>query len=191
MRSALVALAPLAALAAPRAASAQGDAPSGTPVAARQILSLQPLQGVAGVLAMEYERAVASAVTLGAGVTYTNADILGFDELDARYASAEAKVRYYPAERALHGFDVGITAGVVHASARDETDLLGGGDRVSANGVKVGVEIDYTWRLGRTDRLALILGLGGKRIFYTSNGDRFAPIPKPMRKRSRFPRSQL
>jgi hypothetical protein len=62
----------------------------------------------------------------------------------------------------------------VHASARDETDLLGGGDRVSANGVKVGVEIDYTWRLGRTDRLALILGLGGKRIFYTSNGDRFA-----------------
>ena len=107
---------------------------------------------------------------MGVGASYWDLGTLGIDDdgaLDAKYLSGEGKVRYYPAEVPFRGFSIGLTAGGARASFLALDD-----ERLKASGVKVGVEVDYNWLLGRSDRLALALGVGGKRVWYGANGDR-------------------
>jgi hypothetical protein len=168
-----VSVAVLALCLAPAAALAQGDTAAVRPPATpRQVLSVQPIQLMLGVVSGDYERAIGSGLTAGIGASYWDLGTLGIATeglLDVSYLSAEAKVRYYPGEVPFRGFSIGLTAGGAHASYRvlDE-------DRGTANGVKVGAEVDYNWLLGRSERLALALGLGGKRIWYGAAGDRLA-----------------
>ena len=168
-RSALGALALLSAGLFGRDARAQ-DSTAARPESRRprQVLSVQPIMAMIGVLSFDYERAVGDGVTVGVGASYWDTGTLGLDAagvLDARYSSAEAKVRYYPAETVFRGFSLGATLG----GARGSVKLLSE-DRERAGGVKVGVEADYNWLLGRSRRLAMALGVGGKRIFYSASG---------------------
>ena len=132
---------------------------------------MQPLQAIAGIVAADYEHVVGRGFTLGVGASYWDAGIMNLfylDTFDASYSSGEVKLRYYPSEVAFHGVSVGLTVGGSYASFRvlDE--------RFRASGVKIGSEADYNWLLGRSQRLALALGVGAKRIFYSTRGDRLA-----------------
>jgi hypothetical protein len=162
----------LALCAAATAGAAQSATPATSPAAPRQVLSIQPLQAIAGVVSGDYERAIRNGFTLGIGASYWDFGTLAIDDggdLGAKYVSAEVKARYYPSETPFRGFSIGLTGGAAHASFH-----IFDNERESANGVKVGVEADYNWLLGRSDRLAIALGLGGKRIWYGRKGERLA-----------------
>ena len=135
----------------------------------RQVLSFQPIQAIAGLLSADYERAIGGGMTLGVGTSYWDSSTLGIgdDVLDAHYFSAEVKARYYPGERPFRGVSLGLTAGGARASFSDVYD-----DHLKASGAKVGVELDYNWLVSRSDRMAIALGVGGKRVFFGANGER-------------------
>jgi hypothetical protein len=166
--------APLLLCASARDAVAQAPA---TPEPTRppaQVLSFQPLQAIVGVFSGEYERVLRDGFTVGIGASYWDpGPIAGFDggKFDARYVSGEAKLRYYPSEEPFRGFSLGLTAGGARATFEDADD---DDPRQSVSGVKVGVEADYSWLLGRSDHLAVALGLGAKRVFFGAFGKRLA-----------------
>ena len=171
LRAALLSAALLACSASTRAIAqdALRPPPPRPPV---QVLSFQPLQAVVGIFSGDYERALRGGLTLGVGASFWDAGTLaGFDEgdLDAMYLSGEAKLRYYPGEEPFRGFSIGLTAGGARATFEDAND-----PRQSVSGVKVGVEADYSWLLGRSDHVAVALGLGAKRVFFGAFGRRLA-----------------
>lgn len=141
----------------PAAVRAQSAAPAGIP--RRQVLSIQPLGIPALFFSGEYERALDSNVTLGAGASYFSPDELTM-------VGGDVKARFYPGT-ALRGFSVGMTAGYLSVSESydDSCDpTFGGCTDDSVSGLTLGVQLDYQWLLGRQDKYAFALGAGMKRF---------------------------
>jgi hypothetical protein len=119
-----------------------------------QVVSISPLFAMLGFFTGEFERRLSRNATLGVGGSAFELGPFGYRSLDA-------KVRFYPAERALEGFAVGLSAGAIWLSA-DEGGLFSADSHGS--GVVVGTEATYTWLTGRRHNLAFSLGGGLKRI---------------------------
>jgi hypothetical protein len=152
---------------APRSAAAQtADIPR------QQMLSVQPLTTIAGLISADYERAIARpGLTVGAGLSYLSSATvpgLSVDDIDVSYLSLEGKVRYYLGGVALRGFSVGATVGGTSAHVKEDGPISSE-DSGRLSGIKLGTELDYLWRLGRSDRLGLAVGLGAKRVFYSAS----------------------
>jgi hypothetical protein len=107
-----------------------------------------------GFFTGEFERRLTTNATLGLGGSAFELGPFG-------YKSVDAKVRFYPAERALEGFAVGASAGAIWLSA-DEGGLFSADSHGS--GVVVGTEASYTWLTGKRHNLAFSVGGGLKRI---------------------------
>lgn len=164
-------LAALAAGLAPALASAQ-LAPRPARPAVLGTVSINPLGIPFGVAAAEAERTVGTGgVALGVGAFTTIGGDLFDDEY--RYTSAQLKLKYYPAERGLRGFAVGVTAGVAHA--RDVRQVYaydpGSGSftgvqpvRRSATAPTLGAVLDYNFLIGRRQRFLVGLGVGARRV---------------------------
>lgn len=138
----------------------QGPPPGGY----TRAIAINPFGIPLGFVNAEYEAVVGSGVTLGVNGSYSE-DV--FDD-DDDYAAAELKARYYPAERGLRGFAVGL--GVGYARVEQQTSerfFPGGVQRTSrvTDGPALSVSVDYNWLLGRRQRFLVGLGLGAKRIF--------------------------
>ncbi len=119
-----------------------------------QVVSVSPLFAMLGFLTGEFERRVTTNTTLGVSGSAFELGPFG-------YKSVDAKVRFYPAERALEGFAVGLSGGAIWLSA-DEGGLFSAGSQGS--GVVLGTEASYTWLTGKRHNLAFSLGGGLKRI---------------------------
>lgn len=125
--------------------------------------------GLLGILfggfSAEYERAARGELSLGlaAGWTSTALDILAGQD----YSWGEVKARYYPNESAPEGFAFGAAVGVarVESIATGDCFLFCASTDRSATGPTAAITLDYSWLLGRSDRLYIGLGTGGKRIF--------------------------
>ena len=137
-------------------AGAQGEMP-------KQVLSIQPLTAVFGVFSGEYERAAGASVTWGLGATYWGS---GFSGGDARYTSAEFKLRAYPNGVALDGFSVGGAVGFTSVSADDNAGSSG-----SVGGPTVGVLLEYQWLLGPKKEWTFALGVGAKALFINDDNN--------------------
>lgn len=135
------------------ATSATAQTPAAEPY--QQALSINPLGIPFEAFSGEYERAVSPGITFGVGASYFGA----FDEAD--YLSGDAKVRYYPNERAIRGFSIGGSLGFARVSEDDDEFA----DGSSTTGFTLGVILDYNWLLGRSKRFFVGTGLGAKRIF--------------------------
>jgi hypothetical protein len=72
------------------------------------------------------------------------------------YTTFDATGRYYPAEQTPAGFSVGVSVGHVNMD-RGQAD--------ETRGPTIGFILGYNWILGRTDRLAIAVGAGAKRVF--------------------------
>lgn len=123
-------------------------------------ITLNPFAVFAAYFAGDVEHRVSQAFTLGAGAT------LAGGEFDS-YRAMEAKVRYYPAEKALLGFSVAGTIGV--SSGKDE-DCSFNGSQTSCtftrrNRPSVGTELSYQWIVGPSARFVVVTGAGLKRLF--------------------------
>ena len=138
-------------------AQAGGRAP------ATQAISVNPLFVPFGGFVVEYEGAPGSDArpfTLGLSGGYY--DPVGDD--DDTYASAEAKLRYYPGEQAPRGFSVGLTVGM--ARTRDDVCCSERRpERRTTSGATTGVVLDYNWLIGRSRRFFIGTGVGAKRLF--------------------------
>lgn len=119
-----------------------------------QVISISPLFAIFGFYTAEVERRIGTSATLGVGGSAFTLGPLGYRSLDA-------KVRFYPAERALEGFAVGLSAGKIWVSA-DEGGLFAA--RSLESGIAVGSEAMHTWLTGKRRNVALSIGGGLKRI---------------------------
>jgi hypothetical protein len=143
------AVAALMGVAAPAMGQRPAAATSGAP--ASQVVSISPISLVFGILGAEYEKRVGPASSLGASGTY-------YRNREFTYTSGEAKYRYYPQERALEGFGVGLTGGLTRIASRGSTS------DESGTAVSIGFALDYQWLLGPKEHFAVTLGTGARRL---------------------------
>ena len=157
LRTALAVVLPLAA-AAP-SAGAQATAERRDQAVAVNLLGI-PFGWMTG----EYERAVGAGATLGLAGSY-----IGPADEDDNISSVDVKLRYYPAERGLRGFSLGLSAGYVRIEEQGGVVVFPGGvgsttrTRVT-DAPTVGVSADYNWLVGARRRVLVGLGAGAKRI---------------------------
>lgn len=139
-------------LAAPSLGAQQAQRPD-----RRTVITLNPVATVAGFLTGDLESKVSPSVSLGLG---GSAALI--DEFNS-YGAVDAKIRYYPNERALEGFAIAATVGF--ATARDYVYNLNSQsstyERVSRG--TFGTELSYQWLLGPRHRFATVIGVGAKR----------------------------
>lgn len=133
------------------AATPHGDEPA---PAYGQVISVSPLFAMLGFYTGEIERRMTTNATVGLGGSAFSLGPFG-------YKSVDAKVRFYPAERALEGLGVGASAGMIWLSA-DEGGLFS--SPAEGSGIVLGAEASYTWLTGKRHNLAFAIGGGLKRI---------------------------
>lgn len=160
---AMVAVAAPVALGAQRAPS---RASSPLPAAHGQVLSIQPLWSTVGAFAGELERRVSSKWTLGVGGMYFGKELaLHGGSADAKYASGDVKLRYYPGARALRGFSLGAQAGYSRVRGQATDSVTSRSAQGSAGGASMGAALDYSWLLGASDAFYVGVGAGVKALF--------------------------
>lgn len=150
--------------------NARAQSAARTPDSLRTAVAFNPFGIPFGYAQGELERAVGGGVSLGVGGSF-------FDFDDDEFSSAEVKARYYPSERGLRGFSVGLSAGYARIEDRGTQFIFP--DRTESitqviDGPSLGVSIDYNWLLGARRRFLVGVGFGGKRIFTddrNENGD--------------------
>lgn len=147
--------------------------------AVRQAIALNPLALPFGGLSAEYEHVLGeTGFAFGAGGTVALDSRFDLGSSDGDYTSLQGKLKYYPSERGLRGFAVGITAGLVHGRA-DVSDYDSGNGAFCpgntfcsmstsvsrrATAPTVGAVVDYNWVLGPRRRFIVGVGLGARRV---------------------------
>ncbi len=127
-----------------------------------RIVSLNPLALVVlGLVSADYEQTLGSNTSWGGAVEY-------FDWRDRTYFSADAKLRYYIQDRSLDGISVGALVGFTRVDRDEDADAE---ERSARRGsaVSVGFMAENQWLMGSDERLALTVGVGGKRLFFLSD----------------------
>jgi hypothetical protein len=119
-----------------------------------QVISVSPVFALLGFYTGDIERRVTSYATLGLGGSAFTLGPFG-------YKSVDLKARFYPAGRALEGFGVGASAGLIRLSA-DEGGLFSTGS--SGSGMVVGTDATFTRLTGKRHNLAFSIGGGLKRV---------------------------
>ena len=142
----------------PEAAARGDEAP---PSRHRNVVAASPLFAMLGFYTAEYERALPPRASIALG---GSSSAIG----PFSYRSADAKVRFYPGERVLEGFSVGVSAGMIGVSSSTVPRGSGG---FSTSGVAVGTEVGYSWLMGRRGNLAVGVGGGFKRIVRLAGHD--------------------
>ena len=122
------------------------------PLARRGIVTINPFAVIFGGFSGDIELAMTPGFTAALGGTYFGG---GDDDFD--WKSIDLTFRYYPAERAPKGFSVGISGGYI--DLEDEVFGPTGSATTDNTGPTIGFIGGYNWLLGRSERLAIALGL--------------------------------
>jgi hypothetical protein len=127
----------------------------------RTFLGANPLGIPFDVVSVEAETAVAPAATIGAVGSYNDID-------NMRYSTADIRFKYYPAEVAMRGFSVGLSAGWTKFKATDAPCNTVGPcpspNPQTLDAGTLGVLVDYNWTQGPSQRFVVGTGVGAKRI---------------------------
>ena len=108
-------------------------------------------------------------LNMGAGTTGALSATWFPDELD--YTSVDFTFRYYPGEMNPRGFSVGASIG--YLTVEDDDGIVEG------KGPAVGFIGGYNWLLGKSERLAIAVGLGAKRLIVNNDKYPLAPEAAP------------
>ncbi len=139
-------------------AAAQTADTTGAPVR-MQAISILPFHALLGFYAGDFERVVGETATLGIGASHFS---LGDGEDGFTYATAEAKLRYYPSGDPLRGLSFGVTAGPTFVASDDS--FTGEDDSYTAIGV--GFEVARSHIMGTDQRFYYGYGVGAKRLYF-------------------------
>ena len=145
--------------AAPMAAQ---NSPQMSPAAAipqwRSFLGANPLGIPFDIVSIEAETAIAPAATVGIVGSYNDID-------NTRYSTLDGRFKYYPAEVAMRGFSVGLSAGMTKFRGGETFDNFGNSlGFKTLNAGTLGVLVDYNWTQGPSQRFVVGTGVGAKRI---------------------------
>ncbi len=130
-------------------ATAQDETPSQPPH--NNAITANPFLLLFNWWNVEYERRIASNSTIGVTGSYSEEG----DGDKTKYMGGYLLYRYYPSATALEGFYFGGRLGVTQVSDSHDDDTSFG----------VGLEIGYTWLLGKKKNFVLSLGAGATRLF--------------------------
>lgn len=141
------------------------------------VISVNPFLPLLGYFAGEYEQRITPSVAVAVAGSHIKPG-------DTRYTNLDAKLRLYPSETALRGFNVAASLGI--ANIKDEPDFFCdivpgvGGDCASpAKAFTTGtfaVEAGYQWLLGPSRVTAVSVGAGAKR--YLGSDSKFHGIER-------------
>ena len=133
------------------------------------VLSINPFGFLFEWYNAEFEHAFSSTTTWSVGVGHLNFG--GDDDNDeTSYTSADIKLRYYPSAEAPTKFSAGIAFGYSRVSDED-LDLLGNVSEDDFDALSIGIDLGYSWLLGRTRQFFIGTGIGAKRLFPIGEGD--------------------
>lgn len=120
----------------------------------------------------EFEHAVSNTASLAiAGSSFSEIDTGD----DLRYSVVDGIVRYYPSARALRGFSVGASLGLVNYN--EDLDCIDFEcDDGSGTAATIGVRGDYVWILGRDQHFSVAAGIGAKRVLGNDTAPEALPI---------------
>ena len=139
------------------------------------VISVNPFLPLFGYFAAEYEQRIRPSVSLAISGSHI--------ELDDRYTNLDAKVRLYPTERGLRGFNIASSLG--YARVHDQSffecaiDVLVSRDCGTPKPFSTGtfaVEIGYQWLLGPSRSTAVTIGGGAKR--YLGSSRFYGTVPR-------------
>ena len=127
----------------------------------RSFIGANPLGIPFDIVSAEFETTVAPAATVGVVASYNDIDRRRFTTFDGRF-------KYYPAEIAMRGFSVGMSAGWTKfvGDGTPVCDINGctSPTREELNAGTLGVLVDYNWAQGPSQRFVVGTGVGAKRI---------------------------
>jgi hypothetical protein len=148
--------------------AAAQNSPQMSPAAAfpqwRSFIGANPLGIPFDIVSVELETTAAPAATIGISGSYNDID-------NTVYKTIDGKVKYYPAEVAMRGFSVGMSAGWTKFRGSEGGCTYNPVDfsctpapigNLSAG--TLGVLIDYNWTQGPSQRFVIGTGIGAKRI---------------------------
>lgn len=149
-------------------ASAQRVAGERTGLARVNLVSANPIGLLFEWYNGEFEHAMSSTASLAVSGSH-----FGLDDSD--YTAVDGIARYYPAGRALRGFSIGASVGVVKVDDDYDGSCIGceGDNGTSAT---IGIRGDYVWIIGRDQRFAVAAGIGAKRLLNNDLGTEGLPI---------------
>jgi hypothetical protein len=141
----------------------------------RTLLSINPLGIPLEYVTAEIEQAVSARASVGITGTYFG----GFDS-DASLASTDLKLRFYPNERVLNGFSLGLGVGALRASDQVIAECLPTTEcrfeEKRRTWPTLAVYADYNWFLGRRRDFLVGIGAGMKRIIGDDDFDLVIPV---------------
>jgi hypothetical protein len=157
------------------------QSPSGTatpaPSVARPttVISVNPFLPLAGYFQGEFERRVQDNLAFAVGASHV--------EYDERTTNIDAKLRFYPQEKALSGLGLaaGLGVGFLRQTTYNEVTCLAIGCPVPGSTVNttvapaISIEAHYQWLLGRSRNTAVGFGFGGKRYLASGTFPEFVP----------------
>lgn len=151
--------------------TARGDGPS-------HILSVNPFLPLFGYFAGEYEHRVTPTLSLAIAGSHINPS-------DTKYTNVDAKLRLYPSETALRGFNIAAALGIARIDDTNQNDCVidlgvssACGSRPTFTTGSFAIEAGYQWLLGPSRNTAITVGGGAKR--YLGSESKFRNIPRVM-----------
>jgi hypothetical protein len=166
----LFAVAAFASMASSASAQVAGEARSG--IARPNLISANPIGLLFEWYNGEFEHALSPTTSLAIAAS-SFASIDTGDDL--RYSVVDAIGRYYPSGRALRGFSIGLSAGLVDFADNSDCVQFGCEDESGTAGT-IGIRGDYVWILGRDQHFSAAVGLGAKRVLGNIVGTEGLPI---------------
>ena len=126
------------------------------------VLSINPFGFLFEWYNFEYEHAFSATTSWALGVGHLN---FGDDEDDdeTSYTSADIKLRYYPSGEAPTKFSAGIAFG--YSRVTDEDLVSSTVVENDFDALSIGIDLGYSWLLGRTRQFFIGTGVGAKRLF--------------------------
>jgi hypothetical protein len=130
----------------------------------RTFIGANPLGIPFDIVSIEAETVISGASTGGIVGSYNDID-------SRRYTTVDARFKYYPAETAMRGFSVGMSAGMTKfrsenggCSFNPTTGVCTQQPPQNLNAGTLGVLVDYNWTQGPSQRFVVGTGVGAKRI---------------------------
>lgn len=158
----------LAAVAAALACAAPALAQTDTTATGRPahpfLVTVNPIGVLADYYNVELERALSDVASLALAAEHSTTGDTDISALDVRF-------RYYPQARMFSGLALGASLGYGSFDG-DDYDYDDQGNvihRDRMTGPTLGLELDYSWLVGRDRRLYIGLGIGARRLL--SGGD--------------------
>jgi hypothetical protein len=150
-------------------------AAAATPVVRRTIATLNPFALFATYFTGDVEHLVNPSVTFGVGGSFAHFN----DNTDySDYGALEAKLRYYPSEKAPQGFAIAGTFGFATSRVTNiyvftaqpvGTSIDTPAASTRETRATLGTELSYQWLLGPSRRFVTVVGLGVKRVLGTTD----------------------